>query len=59
MSNVTLPYVMALASKGFEKACNDNPALAKGVNTTQGHMTYKAVAEALDYEFKQLDSLLS
>lgn len=59
LSNVTLPYIQALAKKGFKKACNDNAALAKGVNTTQGHMTYKAVAEALDYEFKPLDSLVS
>ena len=59
LSNVTLPYIQALAKKGFKDACNDNAALAKGVNTTQGHMTYKAVAEALDYEYKQLDSLVS
>lgn len=59
LSNVTLPYIQALAKKGFKGACTDNAALAKGVNTTQGHMTYKAVAEALDYKFKPLDSLLS
>ncbi len=59
LSNVTLPYIQALAKKGFKDACSDNVALAKGVNTTQGHMTYKAVAEALDYEYKHLDSLVS
>lgn len=58
LSNVTLPYVQALAKKGVKQACNDNPAFAKGVNTMQGHMTYKAVAEALDYEYKDLDVLL-
>lgn len=58
LSNVTLPYIQALAKKGFKDACNSNAALAKGVNTTQGHMTYKAVAEALDYKYKQLDSLV-
>ena len=36
----------------------DNPAFAKGVNTTQGHVTYKAVAEALDYEYKALSELI-
>jgi alanine dehydrogenase len=59
LSNVTLPYVLALAKKGFEQACIDNPAFAKGVNTTQGHVTYKAVAEALDYDYKELSSLIS
>lgn len=59
LSNVTLPYVLALAKKGYKQACNDNPALAKGVNTAQGHITYKAVAEALDYEYKELSSLIS
>lgn len=58
LSNVTLPYIQALAEKGFEKACQDNPALAKGVNTAKGHMTYEAVAEALDYEYKALEDVM-
>ncbi len=58
LSNVTLQYIQALAKKGFKEACNDNQALAKGVNTTQGYMTYEAVAEALDYEYKALDDLI-
>ncbi|MBP2279240.1 alanine dehydrogenase [Psychrobacter sp. PL15] len=59
LSNVTLPYVLTLAKKGFKQACIDNPAFAKGVNTTQGYVTYKAVAEALDYDYKELSSLIS
>ena len=59
LSNVTLPYVMALANKGFAKACHDNDALAKGVNTAQGHVTYKAVADALGYNFVELSSLIN
>ena len=58
LSNVTLPYVLALAKKGFKQACLDNPAFAKGVNTAEGYVTYKAVAEALDYEYKALDSII-
>lgn len=57
LSNVTLNYVLQLANKGLEKACVDNPALAKGVNTAKGHMTYEAVAEALDYDYKALSSV--
>lgn len=59
LSNVTLPYIMALAKKGVKQACQDNPALAKGVNTAQGYITYKAVAEALDLEYKELSELMS
>ena len=59
LSNVTLPYVMALANKGFKKACHDNDALAKGVNTAQGQVTYKAVADALGYDFVELSSIIN
>ncbi|MES1965501.1 alanine dehydrogenase [Psychrobacter sp. AH5] len=58
LSNVTLPYIQKLAKKGIKQACHEDTALAKGVNTTQGYITYEAVAEALDYEYKALDSLL-
>ncbi|MBO1530275.1 alanine dehydrogenase [Psychrobacter sp. F1192] len=58
LSNVTLPYIKALAKKGAQQACADDAALAKGINTMQGHMTYEAVAEALDYEYKAVDSLI-
>ena len=59
LSNVTLPYIQTLAKKGVKQACAEDAAFAKGVNTAQGHITYKAVAEALDYEYKALDELLS
>ncbi|MEN2752181.1 alanine dehydrogenase [Psychrobacter sp. FBL11] len=58
LSNVTLTYIQALANKGYQKACLDDAALAKGVNTMQGYMTYEAVAKALDYEYKALDELI-
>ena len=58
LSNVTLRYIQALAKKGYQQACLDDPALAKGVNTTQGYMTYEAVAKALDYEYKALDKMI-
>lgn len=59
LSNVTLNYILELANKGFEQACSDNQALAKGVNTLKGHMTYKAVAEALDYDYTELSEVMS
>ena len=58
LSNVTLPYIVALANKGYEKACRDDAALMKGMNTLQGHLTYQAVAEALGYDYKDVNELL-
>jgi alanine dehydrogenase len=51
LTNVTLPYVEALADKGVAGAIGSDPALAKGVNVVAGKVTYEAVAQAhgLDY----------
>jgi alanine dehydrogenase len=45
LTNVTLPYVMQLARKGYERAMRENPALAQGVNIRQGRVTNAAVAD--------------
>jgi alanine dehydrogenase len=45
LCNVTLPYILLLARKGFEKAVRANAALAAGVNIHAGHVTNPAVAE--------------
>lgn len=44
LCNVTLPYVLQLANKGYEQAVSDNPALAQGVNIRGGQVTNAAVA---------------
>ena len=36
LTNATLPYVIALANKGWKKACKDDPALALGLNVVEG-----------------------
>jgi alanine dehydrogenase len=46
LTNVTLPYVEAIADKGVARAIGEDPALAKGVNTLGGAITYEAVADA-------------
>ena len=46
LTNVTLPYVEAIAEKGSAGAVAEDPSLAKGVNTIAGKLTYEAVAEA-------------
>jgi alanine dehydrogenase len=44
LTNVTLPYILQLVNKGFERAVRDNPGLAQGVNIRQGKVTNPAVA---------------
>jgi len=45
LCNVTLPYALQLANKGFDQAVCNNPALAHGVNIRAGRVTNPAVAE--------------
>ncbi|AGK55193.1 alanine dehydrogenase [Bacillus sp. 1NLA3E] len=58
LTNVTIPYAIQLANKGYKQACLDNEALLKGVNTLEGYVTYKAVAEALNYQHHDASVLL-
>jgi alanine dehydrogenase len=51
LNNVTLPYALALADKGYKKALLDNPHFLEGLNVCQGQVTYKAVADDLGYEY--------
>ena len=44
----TLPYVLQIADKGWERASKENRALAHGVNMVKGQITYQAVADAFD-----------
>lgn len=46
LTGATLPYVLKLANLGAEAACKADNALLRGLNTYQGHLTVKAVADA-------------
>lgn len=46
LTNATLPYVSAIAAKGWERAASDDAALAKGLNVQGGRITLDAVAQA-------------
>lgn len=52
LTNATLPYVIALANKGWKKACKDNPALALGLNIVEGKIVYKAVADVFGLKYE-------
>jgi alanine dehydrogenase len=58
LTNVTLPYALEIADKGYKKAAKENPEIAKGINILKGKVTYKAVAEAFGLEYFPLESLL-
>jgi alanine dehydrogenase len=51
LNNVTLPFVLALADKGYRQALREGPHLLNGPNVHQGDITYEAVALDLGYDF--------
>jgi alanine dehydrogenase len=53
LTNATLPYAMQLANKGWKRALGESPALLKGLNMTEGKVTYEAVAEAFGLDFTE------
>ena len=59
LTNVTLPYAVALANKGWKQALKDDKALALGLNTHAGKVTYPAVAEAFGYELLKLEDAIA
>ena len=58
LTNATFPYLLDLANKGLERACEDNSAICEGVNTFMGNITYPAVAESQAKEWKELSALM-
>ena len=58
LTNVTLPYVEAIAEHGLAGAVARDPALARGVNVLPGKVTYEAVAEAHGLDYVPLEDVL-
>lgn len=58
LTNATLPYLMKLASLGLSGAIKADPAIAPGVNTYDGHITYEAVAQAHNRTYTPLEKVL-
>ena len=51
LTNATLKYAVALADKGWQQACKDDEALAKGLNIVEGRVTFKPVADLYGLPF--------
>ncbi len=59
LTNATLPYAVALADKGWVKACRDDHSLAMGLNTYDGRLTNTPVGEAVGIEAVSADEVLA
>lgn len=58
LTNATFPYVMRLAKNGAVNAIKADNGLKEGVNTYKGHLTYAAVAQSQNKQFKDVMSLV-
>ena len=55
LTNSTIAYAIEIANKGWKKACNENEPLKKGLNIINGDIVYKAVADAFDLNYTELN----
>ena len=58
LNNVTLPFVLALADKGYRQALGEDPHLRNGLNVYEGKVTYREVAAALKLKFTPAEAAL-
>ena len=59
LGNATLPFLLALADKGWRRACAEDPHLRAGLNVHAGAVTHPAVAEALGLPLTAADRALA
>ncbi|MCA3559746.1 MAG: alanine dehydrogenase [Aestuariivirga sp.] len=59
LNNVTLPFALAIANKGWKKALLDDAHLRNGLNVADGQVTYKAVADDLGYAYVPAEKVLA
>jgi len=58
LNNATLPFMLALADKGWRDAVRNDPHLKHGLNIVDGRITHQAVADALGLDYTAADTLL-
>ncbi|MFA5040930.1 MAG: alanine dehydrogenase, partial [Bdellovibrionales bacterium] len=58
LNNATLPYVLALAGKGWKKALSDDEGFCNGLNIAEGKITCASVAAALGEKYFDPKSML-
>ena len=58
LNKATLPYLLKLANKGYQKALSEDKNFLAGLNVYKGQVTYKAVADVFGYKFVEPSSVL-
>ncbi|MEX0906193.1 MAG: alanine dehydrogenase [Balneolaceae bacterium] len=58
LTNVTLPYAVQIANKGWKQALSDDPELKKGLNIANGEIVYEYVADAFDMEYTPIEEVM-
>jgi len=58
LTNATFPYALTLANKGWKLACQQDRALALGLNVVKGKVTYPGVAEAFNLDYTPVEKVL-
>ena len=58
LNNATLPFLVKLANKGYQKALGEDKNFLAGLNVHKGQVTYKAVADVFGHEFVDPSSVL-
>ena len=51
LNKATLPYLVKLANRGYQKALSEDKSFLAGLNVHKGHVTYKAVADVFGHEY--------
>ena len=59
LTNVTLPYTLRIANKGYKDALREDPALARGLNLMNSKLTCRKVAEAHNLPFFSIEEALN
>ncbi|SDI81171.1 alanine dehydrogenase [Alteribacillus bidgolensis] len=57
LTNTTIPYALKIADKGYIQASQEDQAVQKGINTLNGYVTHKAVAEAHGLDYMQTEKI--
>ncbi|HKS16746.1 MAG TPA: alanine dehydrogenase, partial [Planctomycetota bacterium] len=59
LTNVTLPYALSIANKGWAQAARDNSAIRKGLNVARGQICYKGVSDAFGLGYTPVEKVLA
>ncbi|WP_435098037.1 alanine dehydrogenase [Candidatus Pelagibacter bacterium nBUS_27] len=58
LNNATLPFLVKLANKGYQKALGEDKNFLAGLNVHKGHVTYKAVADVFGHDYVAPDEAI-